>query len=228
LTFSTTGTRIEEQLMSRAWNLVGALALTALCFAPTGVRSSEPGSNPKPADLESLEKRLNAQFDTLNRKMDTASNQMAIISESIATLKRETTSLEHRLQEVERTTIHSGELQVLRDQVDHLRDELNAVRRSESQLRDSLKVNPNTIAAQGSPAPGAPSTDARYGTLRITNDFPFNQEVVVNGTPHVVAPLSSKDISVPVGTFTYYVVGYPMAVRTRTITTSRLFPIRIY
>jgi len=214
--------------MSRAWNLVGALALTALCFAPTGVRSSEPGSNPNPADLESLEKRLNAQFDTLNRKMDSASNQMASISESIATLKRETASLERRLQEVERSYVPSGEVQVLRDQVDRLRDELNTIRRSASQLRESLRVNPNTIAAPTSPVPGAPSTDAHHGTLRVTNDYPFSQEVMVNGTPHVVGPLSSVDISVPVGTFTYYVVGYPMAVRTRTITTGRLFPIRIY
>ncbi len=217
--------------MSRAWNLVGALALAALCFAPTAVSSSEPGSNPKPADLDSLEKRLNAQFETLNRKMDTASNQMASISDSIATLKRETASLERRLQEVERSYVPSSEIQSLRDQVDRLRDELSSVRRSESQLRESLKVSPNIIGAPANPVPlNAPSISHRmdYGTLRVSNDLPLPQEVVVNGAGYTIAPLSSLEIGVPAGTFTYYVVGYPMTVRTRTITARRLFPIRIY
>ncbi len=215
--------------MSRAWNL--GLALT-LCFAPTAVRSSEPASKP-PSELELAERRLSAKIDALEKALDiTFRNKIAGVNERLDAMQRDLNLQRERLDTMERTAVRDSELNALRDQVDRLRADLDGVRRSESRYRESLKPgNSGYIPRTDVPMPDASLYSANrmsFGTLRVTNDFPIGQDIVVNNRSYPVPPHSFIDISVPAGTFNYFVVDDPVGVRTRTIAGNRVFPIRIY
>src|SRR5438132_2252320 len=88
------------------------------------------------------------------------------------------------------------ELEQLKGDVDSLRAQINGSR-------------PSTSGSSPLPTgPGGPSMArpfATTGILRVTNQNLFDTEVFVNGTGYFVAPMSSADIPVPAGTFTYSV-----------------------
>src|SRR5258708_30419015 len=172
--------------MSRAWNLAGALALTALCFAPTAVRSSEPASKP-PSELELAERRLSAKIDALEKALDiTFRNKIAGINERLDVMQRDLNLQRERLDTMERTAVRDSELNALRDQVDRLRADLEGFRRSESRYRESLKPGNGYIPPPtGSPMPDR-TNRINFGTLRVTNDFPIGYEVVVNNKTYPV------------------------------------------
>ncbi|MFL5338648.1 MAG: hypothetical protein ACJ8F7_00640 [Gemmataceae bacterium] len=217
--------------MSRAWNLAGLMALAALCLPPTTVRGSEPASKP-PSELELIRQQLNAQFETVNRKLDSQANQMSSVQAAMAAVKRDLTSMERRLTELERTAVPASEVQVLRDQLDHLREELSAVRQSESRLRQALKPGSGVIPPTAVPqqvGPGVPGISRRAdtSTLRVANDFPIDEDIVVNGTHYLVAPLSTLDIVVPAGNVSYFLPSNPV-VHERALVSGHIHPIRIY
>ena len=202
--------------MPRAMNLAGALALV-FCFAPAYAEPPEPAS--KLTDRQLLEK-LTTQVESLSTRIDATVNGLAAARDANSRLER-------RLAELERMSVQESELQALRDQVDRIRAELiDAIHRHETHHEANKPATSSLIPGAAVP----PSTSLRtdYGTLHVANDFPIPQQIVVNNSRYVVPALSSTDISVPVGTFTYYVVGDPVGVRTRTITRSRTHPIRIY
>ena len=211
--------------MLRAMNLAGVLALV-FCFAPAYAEPPEPAS--KLTDRQLLE-RLTTQVENLSTKLDVTVNGLAAARDANSRLER-------RLAELERMSVQESELQAVRDQIDRIRAELlDAIQRHQTHHEANKPATSNLISGTTVPptpplTAASPHTSLRtdYGTLHVANDFPIPQEILVNNSRYVVPALSSTDISVPVGTFTYYVVGDPVGVRTRTITRSRTHPIRIY
>lgn len=66
------------------------------------------------------------------------------------------------------------------------------------------------------------------GRIKVSNDFATTMSVVVNGLEIPLASGESRFVSVPAGTFTYYIPQMFMRIQTRSIAPDETKSIRIY
>jgi hypothetical protein len=69
---------------------------------------------------------------------------------------------------------------------------------------------------------------AKMGRVKLSNEYPEEMSIVVNGTAHRLVPGETKTINVPAGVFTYQVLQLQRNVQERTIAADEEKPIRIY
>jgi hypothetical protein len=129
--------------------------------------------------------------------------------------------------------VKHGDLKPLKDQIEGLKKDVNelkaalegktdrggltddgllkTVRKLDSRL-DSLdkklqslenKLLDSTRAAGASPLAGGAGPVAVRSIVKIVNEYPVEVSMLVNGTPHRVAPNSTQEVVVAAGTFKY-------------------------
>ncbi len=107
------------------------------------------------------------------------------------------------------------EIDALKEEIAHLRKDLDEVR----------NAKPSTTRISAYPPAGAAVST---GTIRLSNTYPANVTIVVNGEGYTLAPGETRVLAGrPAGTFTYEVVGVRPAVE-RSLVAGGTFPIQVH
>ena len=118
---------------------------------------------------------------------------------------------------------NSSAVRQVQDDVDTLKTQ---VRRLEEEVRNMRLL-------------GAPpeTTSKRIDTsepmmipsrVRLSNEFPNEFSVILNGVSYRLLPGESRTLSVTPGRFTYQIVGLQAGIQSRSIAPGQEYPIRIY
>lgn len=160
--------------------LIGTAALTA----PVVVRANPDG-----------EKSPMAPATTPSKPEDAATRaQVADLQKSMDELKLSFAAIRELLEGKDKGTADDGLLKTIR----RLESTLNSL---DSKVKELEKRLPETTRTAGSsPLVGPPAPKA---TIRIVNEYPMQISMIVNATIHRIEANSTKDVSVPAGSFAY-------------------------
>src|SRR5262245_44376662 len=138
---------------------------------------------------------VEAKLDDLQRKLDRA-------LERITALEKNWNTLEEVLRKLPTTDT----LLTLNRTLTEIRGQMETLQTEVIGLRNSVAAGGTgtgpRVTAGASPVPGVV-----MGTVRVTNEYARDMTVMINGTAYVIRPGQARNISVPVGVFTYEVPG---------------------
>jgi Skp family chaperone for outer membrane proteins len=215
-------------------------AAAALALAPfTAAASDDPpakGGTPpeaKPLTADELRRLVKeAVTEGVKEEMTRVDNLLRAHATAIQKLQQDMEAARDRLDKLEcskrsadpaRDEAVDGlkrQIAALQDKIDGLGRDMASVRQSGSNVG---------IATPGVVAPATPAPAQQAGRLRVTNTYLTPMVVQVNGTAFSIpADGLARDITVPVGNFTYQVVGVHAAPLARVMTAGGVLPVDIF
>lgn len=146
-------------------------------------------------------------------QLDAAVKKITALQNDLAALK----SKVDRIESTQRSWIDTMEvrqqLQDLQAEMIRLRDEVRASeKRSTSGYAPMPKNDDSRI-----PPTRTETYRMATATVRLRNDFPFTQEVLVNGAPYILAPGDDVRVPVAAGTFSLQVMSRDAVPRSVTV-----------
>jgi hypothetical protein len=152
-----------------------------------------------------------------------ATQKLTLIQNDIAGVKSRLDALESNRAATSDAIDVNYKLDDLRNELRRLRADLNLAGK---QSTSEFSRMPNL---PGEPTPKrSESLRLGSGTVRLITEFPFTQELLVNGIPHLLAPGESRDVPVTAGTFTYEGLSTDYLRRVSTVPAGMVKPIRIF
>lgn len=198
--------------------LAGVVALSAATgfIFPPAPSKAEP-----PAVADPAVKKL---LEDIKTQITSARNELAGMKDRLDLLDRQMVIVQSSMATTTEVAALKKQLEQIQADADRLRA---AVRGGNPSVSGS---SPLGAGGPGMQRPGTvpPPAGGSIGTFRITNHNAFDTEVIVSGTPYLIAPNATKDVSVPAGWFTYAVPTNIAETRTRYIAAGQVFSITIH
>ncbi len=174
-------------------------ALFAGILIPAAARADDP--MPKTA-----QEKLDASIKQLDQKLTQVQNDIA--------------GLDGRIRRLESNSASANELIETNKSIADLRKAIDSLR--SDLVRTSAKPTPGHESM-----PPYQANRLATGSLHVTNEFAFPQDVLVNGINYTVEPGQAIQVALPAGPFSFQVLSKDALPRTRELAGGTVYTVRI-